>query len=444
MSSDSAMVEMGTPAGNREAIVVRNVGKRYQMGRTTGAFRYRSLREDIAGLHRRLGSRRQAEKADERTLWALRDISFEVQRGETVGLIGRNGAGKSTLLKVLSRITPPTEGRVEYTGRVGSLLEVGTGFHPELTGRENILLSGAILGMSRNEVTAKFDDIVEFAGIPRFIDTPVKRYSSGMLVRLGFSVAAHLEPDILLVDEVLAVGDAEFQRRCLGRMDDLGTSGRTVVFVSHNMPAVLRLCQRAILLDRGKVVADGPAHQVVRAYLESGVDSSIRREWDAPDEAPGDDIVRLKRVRVLTDDGPAPSQEIDIRERVGIETSYWNLSEDPSVRPTVRLRFTNHEGVILFETHDFNNPAWWKTPRRRGVVRATCWIPGNFFAEGPVMVGVFVNTIGPVTWRAIEHDAVAFDIVDRSQGDGARGEVAEEVLGVLRPIFEWTVEEEPA
>jgi len=357
-----------------------------------------------------------------------------------VGLIGRNGAGKSTLLKVLSRITPPTEGRIEYLGRVGSLLEVGTGFHPELTGRENVMLSGAVLGMSKAEIERKFDDIVDFAGIPKFLDTPVKRYSSGMLVRLGFSVAAHLEPEILLVDEVLAVGDAEFQKKCLGRMDELGSSGRTVIFVSHSMPAILRLCRRAVLLDKGGVVQDGPAHAVVRAYLESGSGSSALREWDSPDVAPGDDVVRLKSVRVVTDDGLIPSQEIDIRKRIGIEVEYWNLSSDPDVKPTTWLRFGNHEGVILFETLDLNNQEWWQTRRRAGIVRATCWIPGNFFAEGPVAITACVNTVNPTVWRAVEIDAVAFDVVDRSEGDGVRGEVAEDLMGVLRPMLDWTVE----
>jgi lipopolysaccharide transport system ATP-binding protein len=410
------------------------------MGRTTGAFRYRSIREDIAGLHRHFGSRRRAEKAAEETLWALRDISFEVAPGETVGLIGRNGAGKSTLLKVLSRITPPTEGRIEFRGRVGALLEIGTGFHPELTGRENVMLSGAVLGMSKAEIGRKFDDIVEFAGIPKFLDTPVKRYSSGMLVRLGFSVAAHLEPEILLVDEVLAVGDADFQKKCLGRMDELGASGRTVVFVSHSMPSIVRLCDRAILLDHGRVVEDGPAHRVVGRYLESGLGTTVQREWSSAEEGPGDDVVRLVAVRAVTAEGPVSSRDIDIRCPIGIEVEYLNRSTDPDLRPVVLLRFINHENVCLFESLDFNNPDWWGTPRRPGSVKATCWVPGNFFAEGPISVSVFVITTNPTVWRAIEHDAVAFDIVDRSEGDGVRGDLTGDLMGVVRPMLAWTIE----
>ena len=227
-------------------------------------------------------------------------MSFDVRPGEVVGLIGRNGAGKSTLLKVLSRITDPTRGGVDLCGRVGSLLEVGTGFHPELTGRENIYLSGAILGMKRAEIRRKFDEIVAFAEVERFVDTPVKHYSSGMYLRLAFAVAAHLEPEILLVDEVLAVGDARFQRKCLDKMQDVGQRGRTVLFVSHSMPAITRLCGRAILLEDGTVVADGVSHDVVARYLNSGLGTSATREWLDPRKAPGTDVVRLCAVRVIS------------------------------------------------------------------------------------------------------------------------------------------------
>ncbi len=251
------------------AIRAENIGKRYRIGATQGIGRYRSLREDIAGLA--TARRRKAERA-ERDFWALKDVSFEIKAGETVGIIGRNGAGKSTMLKILARITPPTSGRGETVGRVGSLLEVGTGFHPELTGRENIQLSAAIMGMRRSEVLTRFDDIVEFAGLAKFLDTPVKRYSSGMYMRLAFSVAAHLEPEILLVDEVLAVGDAAFQKKCLGKMEDLSGTGRTVLFVSHSMPSVLRLCPRVILLDGGHLTADG-----TRFARRGGVHGSGRR-----------------------------------------------------------------------------------------------------------------------------------------------------------------------
>lgn len=254
------------------AIRLREVGKRYEIGRALDP--HRTLREALvegaARAARRVDRllrprRRRAAPDDE--FWALRDVSFDIVRGEAVGLIGGNGAGKSTLLKLLSRITAPTTGRIELRGRVGSLLEVGTGFHPDLTGRENIFLNGAILGMRRSEVTRKFDEIVAFADVGRFIDTPVKRYSSGMYLRLAFSVAAHLEPDVLLVDEVLAVGDAAFQKRCLGKMGDVAAEGRTVLFVSHDMEAIQRLCGRTLLMANGRLVADGPSQEVTQRYL---------------------------------------------------------------------------------------------------------------------------------------------------------------------------------
>src|SRR5271170_783306 len=259
----------------RPIITVKNLSKRYQLGRREA--KYETLRESIVkgasglmqGLRTRFngGTGPRPMPDEECDLWALRDLSFEVLPGEILGVIGRNGAGKSTLLKILSRITDPTSGRVDLHGRVGSLLEVGTGFHPELTGRENIFLSGAILGMRRNEIERKFDEIVAFAEVDQFIDTPVKHYSSGMYVRLAFAVAAHLEPEILVVDEVLAVGDAEFQRKCLGRMNTVSREGRTVLFVSHNMSSIAQLCQTGILLSRGEVISVGDINSVVGAYL---------------------------------------------------------------------------------------------------------------------------------------------------------------------------------
>ena len=255
------------------AIVVDGLSKRYEIGELQAS--YGTLRDSVVKLLK--GGVHQHGHHDEH-VWALDDVSFELAEGEVLGLIGRNGAGKSTLLRVLTRITAPTKGTARIRGRMGSLLEVGTGFHPELTGRENVYLNGAILGMRRREITAKFDDIVDFSGTGRFVDTPVKRYSSGMYVRLAFAVAAFLEPEILLVDEVLAVGDAEFQRRCLGRMEDMGESGRTVVFVSHNMQTIAQLCDRAILLDGGRVIADGDSADVVAEYLQSGLGSRLRAD----------------------------------------------------------------------------------------------------------------------------------------------------------------------
>src|SRR5688572_24550144 len=247
-------------------IRVENLSKQYRVG--VRRAEYATLRETIIDTLKNPFKGDRRDENDETLFWAVRDVNFEIEAGERVGIIGRNGAGKSTLLKMLSRITEPTTGRIELYGRVGSLLEVGTGFHPELTGRENILLNGAILGMKRPEIARKFDEIVAFSEVEKFIDTPIKHYSSGMHLRLAFAVAAHLEPEILVVDEVLAVGDARFQRKCLNKMQDVGQQGRTVLFVSHNMSAITRLCERTILLHEGQVLADGPSHKVVAKYLD--------------------------------------------------------------------------------------------------------------------------------------------------------------------------------
>ena len=420
------------------AIVVEGIGKRYRIG--TGKAAYGRLTESLSDALGRVAHRGGVRTDEARDFWALRDVGFEVTAGAIVGIIGRNGAGKSTLLKILSRITEPTTGRAELRGRVGSLLEVGTGFHPELTGRENVFLSGAILGMRRVEIAQRFDDIVDFAGVGQFLDTPVKRYSSGMKVRLGFAVAAFLEPEILLVDEVLAVGDAEFQKKSLGKMSELGGGGRTVLFVSHSMPSVLRLCPQAILLDKGRILATGSSGEVVRQYLESDIGRTSERVWTA-DDAPGDAVARLRSVRVASGDGPP--DEVDIRRPLDVEVTYW--SADPAgLRPSVNLHFYNDEGVCLFVTNDWSDRDWWTQPRRPGVVHATCRIPGNFLAEGRVTVTAAVSTYDPTVVHAVEWDAIAFQVVDRSEGEGVRGVWGAAWPGVVRPMLDWDVAFEPA
>ena len=303
---------------DKVAIKVEKLGKRYRIGPRQQQARSRreSLQRLIMAPFDYLFSNLR-EPSEMEILWALRNISFEVKPGEVLGLIGRNGAGKSTLLKILSRITEPTTGRAEVFGRVGSLLEVGTGFHPDLTGRENIYMNGAILGMRQAEIKGKFDEIVAFAEIDQFIDTPVKRYSSGMYVRLAFAVAAHLEPEILLVDEVLAVGDAAFQKKCLGKMGDVVKEGRTVLFVSHNMVAVQSLCDRIIWLDYGEIVTNGPPDQVVSDYLKTAFSPVTHQVWPDIATAPGNDKVRLHRARVRPVDG-SPDEPITINTSYNI------------------------------------------------------------------------------------------------------------------------------
>jgi lipopolysaccharide transport system ATP-binding protein len=428
---------------NEIAIKVEGLGKRYRIGANQQA--YKTLKEKLtqtaATPFRALKSLagrngHSIRKPKPETFWALRDVSFEVKRGEVVGIIGRNGAGKSTLLKILSRITEPTEGYVDLHGRVASLLEVGTGFQPELTGRENIYLNGSILGMKHAEIRKKFDEIVAFAEIEKFIDTPVKHYSSGMYVRLAFAVAAHLEPDILLIDEVLAVGDAAFQKKCLGKMEEVGAQGRTVMFVSHNVQAITRLCPRAILLDSGSVVSDGESHRVTSHYLRSGGISPAERRWNSQ-HAPGDAVAKLSGVRVLNKDGVI-SETIDIREPVYIEVEYLNCQS--RLKPTVVVHVLNEDGICLFASNDWNNRKWWHTPRSPGRVRATCTIPGNFLAEGQFFVLVAIGSYNPNAIHALERDAVSFQIVDRSEGDGVRGEHAgDRWPGVIRPLLEWEV-----
>jgi len=413
-------------------IVVDRVTKEYRIGERSAA--YGTFREAGPRMVRRAFRRLLSRHADVPMFQALNDVSFEVRAGETVGIIGRNGAGKSTLLKVLGRITQPTRGAVDLYGRVGSLLEVGTGFHPELTGRENVFLSGAILGMRNAEILRQFDAIVAFAEIARFIDTPVKFYSSGMYMRLAFAVAAHLHPEILLIDEVLAVGDANFQKRCLGKIEEFRSIGRTVLFVSHNMASVLRLCQRVILLEGGRLVADGLADHITRRYLQSGTGSPAERVWSEPHEAPGDEVARLHAVRILDEHGRiAPT--LDIRRPFRVEVDYWALRS--GTRPTVSIHFVNEESICLLVSNDFNNRAWWRTPREPGLVRCTCHVPGNFLAEGQIFVLAAVCSYNPDLVHLVARDVVSFQVVDRSEGDGVRGEFGGVWPGVVRPMLEW-------
>lgn len=425
---------------SRIAIRAEGLGKEYHIG--AAPEKYRTLRDRVAGAasapFRRAwklarGQAYGAASLDE-TFWALRDVSFEVREGEVVGVIGRNGAGKSTLLKILSRITEPTEGWAEIRGRVGSLLEVGTGFHPELTGRENIYMNGAILGMRKVEIDRKFDEIVEFSEIAKFIDTPVKHYSSGMYVRLAFAVAAHMEASILLIDEVLSVGDAEFQRKCLGKMGEVAGSGRTILFVSHSMPTVARLCSRVLLLDQGRLVEDGPSAQVLHTYLSSGIGTAAEREWLDPARAPGNAWARMRAVRVLRADGKV-AESVDIREPVRLEQEFEVLQGGKRMVPIFVVH--NDEGTCLFATHG-HATSWWRTPRPPGRYRASVEIPGNFLAEGMLLVMAGIVTQAPFESHAQEYDAVSFQVVGSLDPATARGDFGKRMPGVVSPLLPWT------
>ena len=365
-------------------------------------------------------------------LWALRDVSFEVARGEVVGIIGRNGAGKTTLLKILSQITSPTRGRASILGRVASLLEVGTGFHPELTGRENVYLNGSILGMSKSEIDSKFDAIAEFSGVERFLDTPVKRYSSGMQVRLAFSVAAHLEPEILIVDEVLAVGDAEFQAKCLGKMKSVTDQNeRTVLFVSHNMAAVKKLCDRCVLLERGQVVMIGNTYDVIRRYLSAGAMTTRELSWE-PGAEPGSDELKLLSVRVVDSHGEADSalatgDDIFVEVRYRINTDLTDLR--------IALALLNDEGVEIFVSSDFHEQGN-RRQRQPGEYMSRCRIPGELLNTGKYAASIDAEI--PRFSTFVQGVQVPFEIEELSN-NSLGVTLASRPPGIIHPRLDWEV-----
>ena len=412
-------------------ISVEQVSKSYRLGQIGGG----TLKEDFARWCAKLqgkpdpslkiGQEHHARLMGQE-FWALQDVSFEVKEGEVLGIIGRNGAGKSTLLKILSQVTTPTSGEIKIKGRIASLLEVGTGFHPELTGRENVFLNGAILGMTKAEIRKKFDEIVAFSGIEEFIDTPVKRYSSGMYVRLAFAVAAHLEPEILIVDEVLAVGDAEFQKKCLGKMGEAAKGGRTVLFVSHNMTAVQSLCRRALMLAGGQLIADDAVAPVVTRYLREAQGSSEAKQWTDPQTAPGNDLIRVKRVRILPDGDSASL--LTMQTPLHIETEYWVVKVGAATHLTYHL--VNDQGIIVL-TFGCSSEI-----RQPGVYKGVCTIPGQLLNSGGYYLKfLIVENENQVTY---ENDGIAFfnvvDAVERNHACMGREP------GVVQPILSWRTE----
>ena len=414
-------------------VVAEGLSKRYRIGEFKAG--YQTLRDALSHGARRALRLEHVDHSGEE-IWALKDVSFTVEEGEVVGFIGKNGAGKSTLLKILTRITPPTEGMASIRGRVGSILEVGTGFHPELTGRENTYLNGAILGMKHREIQAKFDEIVEFSGIGKFIDTPVKRYSSGMYVRLAFAVAAHLDPEVLIIDEVLAVGDHEFQQRCMGRIEDISGSGRTVLFVSHDMQAIARLCNRAYWLHDGQVLADGPSEDVVSTYLHEASGAGAEAVFD-PAEAPGNHRVRLLSARVV-DVGGKTVHTVDVGDRVGIEMRFVVSADARPLFPKVKLG--NDRGEVVFNALD-TDPRWRSTPDP-GEYACTAWIPENLLNEGVIAVDITIASLGaPTLVNEVNVPAlISFHVTDPGLGDSAKGLFTGQLRGGVRPLLDWTTE----
>ncbi|MDP9131986.1 MAG: ABC transporter ATP-binding protein [Nitrospirota bacterium] len=412
------------------AVRVDSLHKRYRLG-TTHA-QDGSLAGALArGLRQLMGRRAGASRTNE-AIWALRDVSFEIKKGEVFGVIGTNGSGKSTLLKILSRVTEPTKGRAVINGRFCGLLEVGTGFHPELTGRDNVYMSGAILGMKRQEIARKFDEIVAFAEVEQFIDTPVKHYSSGMYVRLGFSVLAHMDPDILIVDEVLAVGDVRFQKKCMGKMEDVGQQGRTVILVSHDMPAITRMCKRAILLNKGEVVQEGAAHDVVNHYLHAGHIKPCE-EWLDPAQALGNEVVRIRAVRVKSESGEV-TDRIDIRRPVELEVIFDVLKPGHVFVPVFNLY--SEEDVTVFTAHD-RDPTWQRKPRLSGRYVSVATIPGNFLTEGVYAISALMMSEAPFRLHVHVPRVVGFRIDESGTGDAARGDFNGRWMGVVRPLLTW-------
>lgn len=411
------------------AIRAAGLAKRYRLGAKQA--RYRTLRETVRGLAgapmralKRLGSGAPAAEH----VWSLRDVSFEIKAGDVVGVIGRNGAGKSTLLKILSRITEPTDGWAEIHGRVGSLLEVGTGFHPELSGRENIWLNGAILGMRRSEINARFDEIVAFAEVEKFVDTAVKHYSSGMYLRLAFAIAAHLEPEILLVDEVLAVGDLAFQKKCIGKMSEVAATGRTVLFVSHNMATITSLTHRCLLLRDGRLAGDGKTIDIVRSYIADTAAMGGQIEW-APDQRPGDEACRLISCR-LGNESQRTTFSSDVP--IDVEITFEVRRESHGLR--VGLDLLSSEGTIVFRTYH-DDGAREPRPVTPGQYTVRCSIPGALLNQGSYFVTLRAG-IHAVRHICILDQVLSFEVINVS---GSNSQYGGTRPGLINPSLNWEI-----
>lgn len=409
------------------AIEVRGVSKEYFRGVRHGHTRVSEALSQWG--HSLFGRQRDVNPVQNEVepFWALKNVSFTIEQGQVVGIIGRNGSGKSTLLKIIAQITAPTTGEVRLKGRTGTLLEVGTGFHPELSGRENVFLNGAILGMGRAEIVRKFDEIVDFSGVEAFIDTPVKRYSSGMQTRLAFSVAAHLDPEILIIDEVLAVGDAEFQKKCMGKMKDVTSDGRTVIFVSHSMATITSLCGQCVLLEQGEVRAFGLPHKIADLYFSEGSHTGSALGYDESISSPGDSVVRLCSGRVVNSQ-LEEQDAIDRDNAIGVEMTFEVLEGGHRLVPNFH--------VFLQDQYAFVSSPRREEPLSPGIYRARMWIPPRLLNNGLFVVGLAVTSLSPIVIHFFERDALRFHIID-NLFDAARNDYVQEIPGVVRPDLDW-------
>jgi lipopolysaccharide transport system ATP-binding protein len=413
------------------AIKAENISKQYRLGEVgTGTLSHDLNRfwHKVRGLedpYLKIGEANdRSSKGESDYVWSLRDINFEIEQGDAVGIIGRNGAGKSTLLKLLSKVTKPTTGSFKVNGRIASLLEVGTGFNPEMTGRENIYLNGAILGMRRYEITRKLDEIIAFSGVERYIDTPVKRYSSGMYVRLAFAVAAHLESEILIVDEVLAVGDAEFQKKCLGKMGDVSKSeGRTVLFVSHNMTAVETLCNKAIFLHQGRIGNTGTPNEMIKYYLEYSTNEQRKIQYDSIEEADGNEHVKVLFASVENASSNSVEEVIDVTSEIDIHLKVANLTKENVI--SVGFDLKTLKGDTLFGTANFFESQPGK------VTEVKCRIPGNFLNDELYQIHYYIHT--QAMSLLYENDLLVFDVKDIERRSGYLGKIN----GFIRPRLTW-------
>jgi len=410
-------------------IEIKQLGKKYRIERNDS---YLSLREELSGNIMSLFKSKSSKPDD---FWALKDVNLSIEPGDRIGIIGNNGAGKSTLLKILSRVTVPTQGEAIIRGRLASLLEVGTGFHPELTGKENIYLNGAILGMKKDEINRQFDAIVDFSGVEKFLSMPLKNYSSGMQMRLAFAVAAHLEPEILLIDEVLAVGDMEFQKKCIGKMEEVSKrQGKTIVFVSHNTSYISSFCVKAICLEKGEITGRGNAPDVVAEYISKISSRTAEIKW-GDSEKPGSAVVRLNSVRIVNTFFET-TPDLKITEAIGIEMKYQVLKEGYIL--WLGHNIYNQNGINVFDTHSVNSELYRK-PHQRGEYTSLVWIPGNLLNTGSYFVGCAIFNHQENSTHFHEKDLLLFNIHDAFQEETGRGLSGEDFPGVVRPIFKWSI-----